>query len=232
MAQPLRAGPARVAHRVHRDRARPPRRRLRRAGRWQRPGLPAPRDVRRARPGRGPGHRLRPGLHPRRDGRLRRREDVEVEGQPRLRLGAAQRATSTRWRSGWRCCATTTAPTGSGPTTSSGGGRHARQLAPAALPGRRAPAAPVVEGVLAALADDLDAATAVRPSTPGRATLGTDGLADTSDPDAALAVHRVLDAALGSRSEPVVPVAGPRRRRARRRYGHRPRSLGPLRRRW
>ena len=29
-------------------------------------------------------------------------------------------ATSTRWRSGWRCCGTTTAATGSGPTPSSG----------------------------------------------------------------------------------------------------------------
>jgi L-cysteine:1D-myo-inositol 2-amino-2-deoxy-alpha-D-glucopyranoside ligase len=29
------------------------------------------------------------------------------------------------------------------------------------------------------------------------ATLGTDGLADTSDPDAAATIHRVLDAALG-----------------------------------
>ena len=51
---------------------------------------------------------------------LRRREDVEVEGQPGLRLARCATATSTRWRSGWRCCATTTAPTGSGPTPSSG----------------------------------------------------------------------------------------------------------------
>ena len=37
-----------------------------------------------------PGQAVRPGLRPRRDGRVRRREDVEVEGQPGLRLSAAQ----------------------------------------------------------------------------------------------------------------------------------------------
>ncbi|ANH39741.1 L-cysteine:1D-myo-inositol 2-amino-2-deoxy-alpha-D-glucopyranoside ligase [Nocardioides dokdonensis FR1436] len=64
--------------------------------------------------------------------------------------------------------------------------------------GAGAAAAPVVEGVLAACADDLDAARAVRLVDDwARATLGTDGLADTSDPHAALAVHQVLDAALG-----------------------------------
>ena len=41
--------PARLAHRVQRDRAAPPRRELRRPGRRQRPGLPAPRDERLAR---------------------------------------------------------------------------------------------------------------------------------------------------------------------------------------
>ncbi len=64
--------------------------------------------------------------------------------------------------------------------------------------GAGAPAAPVVEAVLAACADDLDAATAVRAVDDwARATLGTDGLADTADPAAALGVHQVLDAALG-----------------------------------
>ena len=62
---------------------------------------------------------VRPGLRARRDGRPRRREDVEVEGQPGLRL-ELRRSGSTRWRSGWRCCATTTAATGSGTTPSSG----------------------------------------------------------------------------------------------------------------
>ena len=47
----------------------------------------------------------------------RRREDVEVARQPRLRLAAAGRTAPTRWRSGWRCSPTTTAPTGSGPPT-------------------------------------------------------------------------------------------------------------------
>ncbi len=49
-------------------------------------------------------------------GRARRREDVEVQGQPGLRLHAAARRASTRPRSGWRCSRTTTGPTGSGPT--------------------------------------------------------------------------------------------------------------------
>jgi L-cysteine:1D-myo-inositol 2-amino-2-deoxy-alpha-D-glucopyranoside ligase len=64
--------------------------------------------------------------------------------------------------------------------------------------GAGAPAGPVVDRVLAALADDLDAPTAVA-AVQGwvDATLGTDGLADTSDPDAAGQVHRLLDAALG-----------------------------------
>jgi L-cysteine:1D-myo-inositol 2-amino-2-deoxy-alpha-D-glucopyranoside ligase len=64
--------------------------------------------------------------------------------------------------------------------------------------GAGAPAAPVVERVLAALADDLDAPTAVAAVQEWvDATLGTDGLADTSDPDASAAIHRLLDAALG-----------------------------------
>jgi L-cysteine:1D-myo-inositol 2-amino-2-deoxy-alpha-D-glucopyranoside ligase len=64
--------------------------------------------------------------------------------------------------------------------------------------GAGAPAAPVVTEVLAALADDLDAprATAAVDAW-AAATLGTDGLADTSDPDAAITMLAVLDAALG-----------------------------------
>ena len=64
--------------------------------------------------------------------------------------------------------------------------------------GAGAPAAPVVEAVLAALADDLDAprATAAVDAWVA-ATLGTDGLADTSDPDAAVTMLTLLDAALG-----------------------------------
>ena len=65
-------------------------------------------------------------------------------------------------------------------------------------PVTRADAAPVVERVLAALADDLDAPTALASVQEWvDATLGTTGLADTSDPDAAASVHRLLDAALG-----------------------------------
>lgn len=64
--------------------------------------------------------------------------------------------------------------------------------------GAGAPAAPVVEEILAALADDLDAPRATGAIDAWvRATLGTDGLADTSDPDAAATLLPVLDAALG-----------------------------------
>jgi L-cysteine:1D-myo-inositol 2-amino-2-deoxy-alpha-D-glucopyranoside ligase len=64
--------------------------------------------------------------------------------------------------------------------------------------GAGAPAAPVVEEVLAALADDLDAPRALAAVDRWvAATLGTDGLADTSDPDAALTMIAALDAALG-----------------------------------
>ncbi|WP_395691985.1 cysteine--1-D-myo-inosityl 2-amino-2-deoxy-alpha-D-glucopyranoside ligase [Nocardioides sp.] len=64
--------------------------------------------------------------------------------------------------------------------------------------GAGAPAAPVVEEVLTALADDLDAPRALAAVDSWvDATLGTDGLADTSDPDAAVQLLGVIDAALG-----------------------------------
>ncbi len=64
--------------------------------------------------------------------------------------------------------------------------------------GAGAPAAPVVSEILTALADDLDAprATAAVDAW-AAATLGTDGLADTSDSEAAATLLPVLDAALG-----------------------------------
>ena len=42
-------------------------------------------------------------LRARGDDRPRRREDEQVPGQPGVRLAAARRRASTRWRSGWRC---------------------------------------------------------------------------------------------------------------------------------
>ena len=64
--------------------------------------------------------------------------------------------------------------------------------------GAGAPATPVVGEVLAALADDLDAPRAVAAVDRWvAATLGTDGLADTRDPDAAVQLLAVVDAALG-----------------------------------
>jgi L-cysteine:1D-myo-inositol 2-amino-2-deoxy-alpha-D-glucopyranoside ligase len=56
----------------------------------------------------------------------------------------------------------------------------------------------VVEEVLAHLADDLDAPRATAAVDRWvAATLGTEGLADTSDPDAAVTMLAVVDAALG-----------------------------------
>ena len=64
--------------------------------------------------------------------------------------------------------------------------------------GAGAPARPVVAAVLAALANDLDAPAATAAVDAWVAdTLGTDGLADTSDPDAGVAILTLLDAALG-----------------------------------
>jgi len=64
--------------------------------------------------------------------------------------------------------------------------------------GAGAPAGPVLAEVLAALADDLDAPRATAAIDRwAAATLGTDGLADTSDPEAAVQILAVLDAALG-----------------------------------
>jgi L-cysteine:1D-myo-inositol 2-amino-2-deoxy-alpha-D-glucopyranoside ligase len=64
--------------------------------------------------------------------------------------------------------------------------------------GAGAPSAPVVGDVLTALATDLDAPQAVAAVDAwADATLGTSDLADTTDPDAAATILRLLDAALG-----------------------------------
>jgi L-cysteine:1D-myo-inositol 2-amino-2-deoxy-alpha-D-glucopyranoside ligase len=64
--------------------------------------------------------------------------------------------------------------------------------------GAGAPAAPVVEEILAALADDLDAPRATAAVDAWvKSTLGGNGMADTTDPEAAVTLLPVLDAALG-----------------------------------
>ncbi|MEX0427093.1 cysteine--1-D-myo-inosityl 2-amino-2-deoxy-alpha-D-glucopyranoside ligase [Nocardioides sp. DS6] len=64
--------------------------------------------------------------------------------------------------------------------------------------GRGADAAPVAETVLAALADDLDAPRAVAAVQSWvDATLGTSGLAETSDATAGATIAALVDAALG-----------------------------------
>jgi L-cysteine:1D-myo-inositol 2-amino-2-deoxy-alpha-D-glucopyranoside ligase len=64
--------------------------------------------------------------------------------------------------------------------------------------GAGAPAAPVVDAVLGALATDLDAPAAVAAVDAwASATLGEGGLADTSDAEAGATIRTLLDAALG-----------------------------------
>ncbi|WP_028644275.1 cysteine--1-D-myo-inosityl 2-amino-2-deoxy-alpha-D-glucopyranoside ligase [Nocardioides sp. URHA0020] len=64
--------------------------------------------------------------------------------------------------------------------------------------GAGAPAAPVVAEILEALADDLDAPRATAAVDRWvEATLGNDGLADTSDPEAGMQMLVAVDAALG-----------------------------------
>ena len=92
LARPARGRrPAGLAHRVRRHRAGHDRHRLRRPGRWQRPGLPAPRVLRRPRRGAHRHQAVRPGLRARRDDRSGRGEDEQEPGQPGLRLPAARR---------------------------------------------------------------------------------------------------------------------------------------------
>ena len=137
----------------------PPRHGDRRPGRRQRPGLPAPRDERLRGAGGRPGAPVRPRLRARRHGRPRRREDVEVQGQPGAGLHGSARAASTRWRSGCCCSATTTAATGMWDDAD----LAAAAAPPATLARRRRPPAGAADRgrsstrVLAALADDLDA---------------------------------------------------------------------------
>ncbi len=87
---PFGRGRPGLAHRVQRNRARVPRPRVRRPGRRQRPDLPAPRDERRPRAGGSPGFGVREDLRTPGHGRVRRGEDVEVQGQPGLRVRAPQ----------------------------------------------------------------------------------------------------------------------------------------------
>ena len=98
----VRARPAGLAHRVHRDRAGPAGADFDVQGGGSRPGLPAPRDVRRGGPG---GHRtaVRAGVRAQRDGRTGRGEDVQVQGQPGASSPGCGSPASTRWRSGWPC---------------------------------------------------------------------------------------------------------------------------------
>ncbi len=150
-----------LARRVHGDGPGPARRAVRRPGRWRRPGLPPPRDVRL----RGPGadrRAVRPGLRARRDGRLRRREDVEVQGQPGLRLRAAQQRRRPDGDPADPAAPPLPLRLGVDRRPALGLRRPARPAGARRSPSVPAPLPqPVVDAVLAALATDLDAPTAV-----------------------------------------------------------------------
>ena len=73
LAVAVRPGPPRLARRMRGDRAQPHRHRSGHPGRRQRPDLPAPRVLRRARRIRNGGAAIRPPLRSRRDDRLGRR---------------------------------------------------------------------------------------------------------------------------------------------------------------
>ena len=92
----LRARAARLARRVHRAGPASARHHLRRAGRRPGPDLSPPRDVCRRGASRDGGG-VRPRVPARRDGRARRGEDVEVQGEPGLRVRAPEPRESTRW---------------------------------------------------------------------------------------------------------------------------------------
>ena len=170
---------------------------VRRAGRRQRPGVPAPRDERLGGPGAHRPVAVRPALRARRDGRPGRREDVEVARQPGVRLDAAPRRAATRWRSGWRCSPTTTAATGPGPTPSS---RRRRPGWPAG--GRPSPGRPARRRD--AVLDERPAAPGRRPGRPGALAV-VDRWADAgADPRRRrrrrpALVARTVDALLGVR---------------------------------
>ena len=95
------------------------------------------------------GGRVRTAVRARRHGPAGRREDVQVPRQPGLRVRAAGRRRTTRWRSGWRSWRTTTAATGTGPRRgwprrrsgwTAGGGAGGRGVAPRPRPEYTRPA--------------------------------------------------------------------------------------------
>ena len=110
--------PARLARRVLHHRAASAGHVLRPAGRRHRPGLPAPRDERRARRVADRRVAVRAQLRAPGDGRPGRAQDEQVPRQPGAGVARCAGPGWTRWRSGWRCWTTTTAPTGSTPTRS------------------------------------------------------------------------------------------------------------------
>ena len=134
----------------------------RRAGRRVGPAVSAPRVLGRARRGADRRAAFRPALRARRHDRARRGEDEQVPGQPGVRLQAARRPASTRWRCGWRCWTATTGPTGNGPAA---GCRRPSGGWPAGGSAVAAPAGPDGRGAAPQLrdrlADDLDTAGAL-----------------------------------------------------------------------
>ncbi len=116
-----------------------------------------------------PGTPVRAGLRPRRHGRARRREDVEVAGQPGLRLPPPQQRRRPDGDPARPAAPPLPRRLGVDRRRALGRRRRPRRLAPRPRPRRRCSPGPVVTEVLAALADDLDAPAPSPPSTPGSA---------------------------------------------------------------
>ena len=138
-----RPGPARLARRVHRHRAGPARHGASTcraaAATWSsRTTRCAPRTPRCA-----TGElAVRPGVRARRDGRARRREDVQVARQPRAGVPAARGRRRPDGGPARRCWPTTTAATGSGRGRRCRGGRGAAGALAAGGVARRRAARP------------------------------------------------------------------------------------------
>ena len=164
LGQPVRAGPARLAHRVHGDRAA-----TTSAMAFDVQGggsdLVFPHHEMGASEAQVLTGRVavRPGVRARRHGRPRRREDVEVPGQPRLRLAAARGRRRPDGDPAGAARATTTAATGSGPprTSTAATERLARWRAGVPPPSGPPARAAARRTSASALADDLDAPRAL-----------------------------------------------------------------------
>ena len=194
-------GPARLAHRVRRHRHGAPRRRLRRPGWRLRPGLPAPRDVRRPRPGRRPSGTPFAKLYSHAGMVAYDGEKMsKSQGQPGLRLRAPQQRRRPDGDPAGAAAPPLPLRLGVGRRRALGRRRHARRVAPGAVPRRRRPRAarssPRCWPRWPTTSTPRARWPPCRPgSTPRSAAPGTSPTPPTTTPRSQM--HALLDAALG-----------------------------------